>query len=51
MNPIGVIYIACLLVFFSGIALSVDHVFRGWLAAVSFFGMCSTGLALAVHAL
>ena len=48
---IGAIFIACLVAFFTGIAASQDHVFRGWPAVITFFGMCSTGLALAVHSL
>ena len=48
---LGVLFIACMVAFFTGIATSPGNVFRGWPAAISFFGMCSTGLALAVHAL
>jgi len=51
MTVLGVLFIVAQVAFFTGVAASPDHVFRGYPAAVSFFGMCATGLALAVHAL
>ena len=51
MTLLGVLFIACIATFFIGIAVSPGNVFRGWPAIFAFFGMCSTGLVLAVHAL
>jgi hypothetical protein len=51
VTALAVIYIACLCAFFVGVAASADRVFRGWPAAITFFGFCASGLALAAHAL
>lgn len=49
---LGILFILCLIVFFADVAASDrGMVFAGWASAVSFFAMCSVGLALAVHAL
>jgi hypothetical protein len=53
MSILGVLLIACLVTFFGGVmtAGAPSYEFKGWPAVISFLGMCSTGLVLAVHAL
>lgn len=51
MTALGAVFIACIGAFFTGVAVSPGNTFRGWPAVITFFGMCSTGLVLAVHAL
>ncbi len=51
MSLLAVVFIACLVAFFTGVAVSPGNTFRGLPAAVSFLGMCSTGLVLSIHAL
>lgn len=51
MIVLAVIHLVCVAAFFTGIAVSPDHVLRGFPAAVSFFGMVASGLVLAVGAL
>lgn len=51
MTVLATIYLCCIAGFFIGVAVSPGNVFRGWPAVGCFFGMCSTGLVLAAHAL
>jgi hypothetical protein len=51
MRTVAALFIVFVATFFAGVAFSPGHVFRGYPAGISFFGLCGCGLVLAVHAL